>query len=99
MNEVWNCKYSKVVQWDGDPQDAPDTCETCDGTGRIYTIPYEKLAICDPGLKGLTRHELGVIIGGEPGLSDPLLAVLSTDHLPDDIECPECQGYGQVYYE
>ena len=97
MDKVWDSKYSKVVEWNGDPQNAPDTCETCEGSGRIYKIPFEKIALCDPGLQGLTRSTLAVIFEGELGLSDALIAVLGTENLPDDEECPECRGYGMVY--
>lgn len=79
MTEVWDSKYSKVVTWDGDPQNAPDNCETCDGTGRVYEILLDDL------LPRGGNHE------------PPVKWRLSTNNLPDDVECPECRGYGMVY--
>jgi DnaJ-class molecular chaperone len=77
MPDVWVKASARRVYWNGDPQEAPDTCETCAGTGRVYQLKVQDLIVQESD--------------GEPR------TFLSTDHLPDDEECPECQGYGMVY--
>jgi len=80
MTEVWDSRYSKVVSWNGNPQEAPGNCETCDGTGRVYEILLDDL-----------------IPTGRAAPRPPIKWRLSTNNLPDDIECPECKGHGMVY--
>ncbi len=87
MTEVWNARYGQVVQWDGDPQNAPDRCETCDGTGRVYKIERTNLSC---------YTQFGSYLSS---VGDWSYAYISTDNLPDDIECPECHGHGNIYCE
>lgn len=49
--EAWNKVQGRAVEWDGDLQNAPDRCEACDGTGRVYWILLDDL------LPGYSRGE------------------------------------------
>lgn len=84
MTEVWDTRIGRVVQWNGDPQEAPDRCETCDDTGRVFRVERTNLSC----------YNLGSYLSGK---RDWDYAYISTNNLPDDIECPECHGCGSTY--
>ncbi len=89
MNEVWDSKYSRVVQWDGDPQNAPDTCETCDGVGSVVKVTADHMRLYDDAGNYLPT--------GAPANGRWTYAYISTTYVLEEQDCPECRGYGQVY--
>ena len=69
--------------------DCPETCEVCDGTGWVHRLLRPMLTLLPSTYPG---HIADCPVGATWHL-----AMISTDHIGDPIECHDCRGEGSVY--